>query len=79
MIPHFKTVSYLKLDGDVPNAQRPTIVARFNEDPTIKILFLTTQVGSLGLNLASANKVIMFDHDYNPVKFKDLFYKIKKD
>lgn len=65
---HFKSVNYLKLDGDVPNSKRPNIVSKFNEDPTIKILFLTTQVGSLGLNLASANKVIMFDHDYNPQK-----------
>jgi TATA-binding protein-associated factor len=28
---------------------------------------LTTSVGGVGLNLTSANFVIMFDHDYNPM------------
>jgi TATA-binding protein-associated factor len=27
---------------------------------------VTTSVGGEGLNLTSANTVIMFDHDYNP-------------
>ncbi len=31
------------------------------------MLLLTTQVGGMGLNLCSANVVIMFDHDYNPM------------
>lgn len=43
------------------------MVTKFNEDPDIRVLLLTTQVGGLGLNLSSANIVIMFDHDYNPV------------
>lgn len=32
-----------------------------------KILLLTTTVGGVGLNLSSANFVVMFDHDYNPM------------
>ena len=31
------------------------------------MLLLTTSIGGLGLNLSSANIVIMFDHDYNPM------------
>jgi TATA-binding protein-associated factor len=30
------------------------------------VLLVTTAVGGEGLNLSSANVVIMFDHDYNP-------------
>lgn len=30
------------------------------------MLLVTTMVGGYGLNLTSANVVIMFDHDYNP-------------
>ena len=37
-------VSWLRLDGNVPAAQRGPIVARFNRDPTIDVLLLTTQV-----------------------------------
>jgi TATA-binding protein-associated factor len=41
---HFSHINSLRLDGDVPAQRRPTIVSRFNDDPTIRILFLTTQV-----------------------------------
>lgn len=57
----------MTLDGSVPAGERYPLVTRFNEDPDIRILLLTTQVGGLGLNLSSANIVVMFDHDYNPV------------
>lgn len=38
----------------------------FNDDANIKVLLVTTMIGGYGLNLTSANIVIMFDHDYNP-------------
>ena len=61
-------VSYLRLDGSVPFAQRHSIVTQFNEDPTIDILLLTTHVGGLGLNLTGADTVIFVEHDWNPMK-----------
>ena len=30
-------------------------------------MILSPKIGGLGLNLASANIVIMFDHDFNPM------------
>lgn len=50
-------VSYLRLDGTVPSTTRHTVVTRFNNDPTIEVLILTTQVGGLGLNLTGADTV----------------------
>uniref|UniRef100_A0A5S6QUW1 TATA-binding protein-associated factor n=1 Tax=Trichuris muris TaxID=70415 RepID=A0A5S6QUW1_TRIMR len=64
----FGTVSFLKLDGTVPVSRRQEIAQRFNEDPSIDLLLLTTQVGGLGLNLIGADVVIFFDHDWNPTK-----------
>ncbi|XP_078035668.1 histone acetyltransferase 1 isoform X2 [Augochlora pura] len=65
---HLPTVTYLRLDGGVPATQRHSVVARFNADPSIDVLLLTTQVGGLGLNLTGADTVIFVEHDWNPMK-----------
>ena len=41
---------------------------RFNNDPSIDVLLLTTHVGGLGLNLTGADTVIFVEHDWNPMK-----------
>ena len=58
----------MKLDGSINEEKRFEMVQRFNRDQSINVLLLTTQVGGLGLNLTSANIVIMFDHDFNPMQ-----------
>uniref|UniRef100_H2YV59 Helicase ATP-binding domain-containing protein n=1 Tax=Ciona savignyi TaxID=51511 RepID=H2YV59_CIOSA len=60
-------VTYLRLDGGVPANQRYSIVSRFNNDPSIDVLLLTTKVGGLGLNLTGADTVIFVEHDWNPM------------
>ncbi|RUS75204.1 hypothetical protein EGW08_017041 [Elysia chlorotica] len=62
------SVTYLRLDGTVPPGSRHDIVHRFNNDPSIDILLLTTHVGGLGLNLTGADTVIFVEHDWNPMK-----------
>lgn len=61
-------VSFLRLDGTIPPADRFGIVKKFNSDPSIDILLLTTQIGGLGLNLTGADTVIFVEHDWNPQK-----------
>lgn len=58
--------TYLRLDGSIPPGNRHNIVHRFNTDPSIDILLLTTHVGGLGLNLTGANTIIFVEHDWNP-------------
>lgn len=65
---HMPTVSYLRLDGSVPAASRHDVVTKFNADPSIDVLLLTTNVGGLGLNLTGADTVIFVEHDWNPMK-----------
>ncbi|CAN8008171.1 unnamed protein product, partial [Ixodes pacificus] len=65
---HMPGVSYLRLDGSVAPGQRHALVHRFNTDPSMDVLLLTTQVGGLGLNLTGADTVIFVEHDWNPMK-----------
>ena len=44
------------------------LLPRFNGDPSVDVLLLTTHVGGLGLNLTGADTVIFFEHDWNPMK-----------
>ena len=54
------------MTGSTPQNKRFDIAQQFNDSYDIKVLLTTTSIGGYGLNLTSANIVIMFDHDYNP-------------
>ncbi|ODV80573.1 DNA dependent ATPase [Suhomyces tanzawaensis NRRL Y-17324] len=58
--------SYLRMDGSTPISRRQTLVDSFNETPSIDVFLLTTKVGGLGVNLTGADRVIIFDPDWNP-------------
>lgn len=62
------TVTYLRMDGGTEARKRQDIVTKFNGDPSIDLLLLTTHVGGLGLNLTGADTVIFVEHDWNPQK-----------
>ena len=57
---------YLRMDGTSSVASRAKLVKRFNEDRSQFVFLLTTRVGGLGLNLTGADRVIIFDPDWNP-------------
>ena len=59
-------LEYLRMDGDTPVDQRQTLVDGFNNSSTVNVFLLTTKVGGLGVNLTGANRVIIFDPDWNP-------------
>jgi superfamily II DNA/RNA helicase len=58
-------LDFVRLDGSVPQKQRQELVHKFQTDPECR-LFLTTNAGSTGLNLQSANTVINVDLPWNP-------------
>ncbi len=49
---------------------RQDLIDRYNTDHTIFIFLLSTKAGGLGINLTSANTVIIHDIDYNPYNDK---------
>ena len=54
--------------GSISGRERHAVAERFNQDPSIDALLLTTAVGGLGLNLTGADTVVLFDHDWNPMR-----------
>ncbi|KAK7204662.1 SNF2 family N-terminal domain-containing protein [Myxozyma melibiosi] len=60
------SVRYLRMDGSTPIGSRQTLVDEYNNTPEIDVFLLTTRVGGLGINLTGANRVIIYDPDWNP-------------
>lgn len=61
-------IKYLTLVSSMNSKQRIEVVEQYNNDPSYKILILTTSVGGLGLTLTGADVVIFVEHDWNPMK-----------
>ncbi|KAI9871491.1 MAG: hypothetical protein M1830_002858, partial [Pleopsidium flavum] len=57
---------YRRMDGNTPIQNRQDMVDEFNAVPDIHIFLLTTKVGGLGINLTGADRVIIYDPDWNP-------------
>ncbi|KII86364.1 hypothetical protein PLICRDRAFT_56081 [Plicaturopsis crispa FD-325 SS-3] len=58
---------HLRLDGGTKTEERAGHVTAFNaKDSEIKVFILSTRAGGLGLNLQTADTVIIFDSDWNP-------------
>ncbi|KAF2716152.1 hypothetical protein K431DRAFT_236002 [Polychaeton citri CBS 116435] len=64
----FKTTSYnvSYLDGKMPYAERQRSVDDFNADPNQFVFLISTKAGGVGLNITSANKVVVVDPHWNP-------------
>lgn len=59
-------MNYLRMDGSTQIAQRQNLVSTFNNNPSYKVFLLTTKVGGLGVNLTGADRIIIYDPDWNP-------------
>jgi len=58
---------YMRLDGSTKTEERGRLLADFNKKDSEYFMFLlSTRAGGLGLNLQTADTVIIFDSDWNP-------------
>lgn len=59
---------YLRLDGHTRGEEREKRISLFNaENSEYDIFLLSTRAGGLGINLQSADTVVIFDSDWNPM------------
>merc|ERR1719266_2654907 len=64
---NWRGYKYLRLDGTTKSDDRGDMLADFNQkDSDYFIFILSTRAGGLGLNLQTADTVIIFDSDWNP-------------
>ncbi|XP_030348162.1 SWI/SNF-related matrix-associated actin-dependent regulator of chromatin subfamily A containing DEAD/H box 1 isoform X2 [Strigops habroptila] len=61
---------YIRLDGKTQISDRIHLIDEFNNDKDIFVFLLSTKAGGLGINLTSANVVILHDIDCNPYNDK---------
>ncbi|KAF8359152.1 isw-1 [Pristionchus pacificus] len=63
----FRKYKYCRLDGGTPHEERSASIEEYNREGSSKFIFmLTTRAGGLGINLATADVVIIYDSDWNP-------------
>lgn len=70
-------VSYL--DGAMSYEDRAKAVDEFNSDPQQFVFLISTRAGGVGLNIVSANKVVVVDPNWNPshdLQAQDRAYRI---
>src|ERR1700730_6755785 len=62
---HYRGYKYLRLDGSTKADDRSSLLSVFNApDSPYFVFLLSTRAGGLGLNLQTADTVIIFDSDW---------------
>lgn len=64
---HYRKFEYCRIDGSTDMDTRDSEIKNFVEEKSSKFVFLlSTRAGGLGINLATADTVILYDSDWNP-------------
>ena len=71
---------YVRLDGTMAIKKRSKLVAEFNSPESSDYVFmLSSKAGGCGLNLIGANRLIMFDPDWNPANDDQAMARVWRD
>ena len=54
------------MDGSTSISLRHRLMDDFNNNPKVFAFLLTTKVGGIGVNLTGADRVLLYDPDWNP-------------
>ncbi|PYH92470.1 hypothetical protein BO71DRAFT_357335 [Aspergillus ellipticus CBS 707.79] len=79
MLFHYTSYNVSYLDGSMSYDERTKVVDEFNSDPRQFVFLISTRSGGVGLNITSANKVVIVDPNWNPshdLQAQDRAYRI---
>jgi len=72
--------AYVRLDGSMSIKKRAKAVATFNDpESSLYIFMLSSKAGGCGLNLIGANRLVMFDPDWNPANDDQAMARVWRD
>ncbi|XP_057371515.1 DNA repair and recombination protein RAD54-like [Daphnia carinata] len=75
-----RTYPCVRLDGSMSIKKRAKIVERFNDPASSDFVFLlSSKAGGCGLNLIGANRLVMFDPDWNPANDDQAMARVWRD
>lgn len=64
---HIQGHQYCRIDGNTDGDLRDSQMTEFNREGSPKFIFLlSTRAGGLGINLQTADTVVLYDSDWNP-------------
>ncbi|KAF9939230.1 DNA-dependent ATPase protein rad54 [Modicella reniformis] len=70
----------LRLDGTMTIKKRQKLVDRFNDPDGSEFVFLlSSKAGGCGLNLIGANRLVLFDPDWNPASDQQALARVWRD
>jgi len=72
--------AHVRLDGSMTIKKRGKIVEQFNDPGSNDFIFmLSSKAGGCGLNLIGANRLVMFDPDWNPANDDQAMARVWRD
>ncbi|XP_057300230.1 DNA repair and recombination protein RAD54-like [Hydractinia symbiolongicarpus] len=71
---------FVRLDGSMSIKKRMKIVDNFNDpNSNVYLFMLSSKAGGCGLNLIGANRLVMFDPDWNPANDDQAMARVWRD
>ncbi|EXJ70483.1 uncharacterized protein A1O5_06552 [Cladophialophora psammophila CBS 110553] len=61
-----RSMTFERIDGKHSVEHRQQVLARFERDPWVPVLIMTTGVGAFGLSIIAANRVFLVEPQWNP-------------
>jgi SNF2 family DNA or RNA helicase len=70
-------IGYVSLHGAIPTRRRGQLIAKFRDQPDVRV-FLSTDAGGVGINLQAASAVINIEPPWNPARLEQRIARVHR-